>query len=135
MRSASGITTPLFLAAMLGAGTIQAMRPIEKRENADYVISGTVAAVYIRETKGYRDYVVEISVEKVEKGSDIRTGDIFRALCYQRKPGMGGLEFDTAGHKTVPKEGQRVTAFVMRLGGRNEGVSPDWIDILGGASE
>jgi hypothetical protein len=106
------------------------MRPIESREQADYVISGLVTAVYGRETTGYRDYVIEIRVEQVEKGASIARGDTFRAFCYQRKEGKGGLEFDTAGHDTVPKEGQRVKAFVNRAGGRNEGVYPDWIEVV-----
>lgn len=107
------------------------MRPIEKREEADYVVAGVVTAVYTRETAGYRDYIVEIRVETVVKGAGIRQGDSFRAFCYQRKEGKGGLEFDSPGHDTVPREGQRVRAFVNGEGGRNEGVYPDWIDIIG----
>lgn len=107
-------------------------RPVETREQADYILSGVVAAVYTRETTGYRDYIIEIKVEEVAKGAGIKEGDLFRAFCYQRKPGRGGLEFDTAGHSTVPKEGQRVKAFINRAGGRNEGVYPDWIDIVVG---
>lgn len=106
------------------------MRPIEKREEADFILSGVVTAVYTRETRGYRDYIIEIKVEQVEKGAGIKQGEPFRAFCYQRKEGKSGLEFNTAGHKTVPKEGQRVRAFINRAGGRNEGVYPDWIDIV-----
>lgn len=108
------------------------MRPIEKRENTDYIISGMVTSVYTRETTGYRDYIVEIKVELVEKGAGIRQGDSFRTFCYQRKEGKGGLEFDTPGHNIVPREGQRVRAFINWAGGRNEGVYPDWIDIIEG---
>lgn len=107
-------------------------RPAEKREQADYVILGVVAAVYTRETTGYRDYIIEIKVEQIEKGAGIKEGGPFRAFCYQRKEGKSGLEFDTAGHNTVPKEGQRVKAFINRAGGRNEGVYPNWIDIVTG---
>ncbi len=108
------------------------VRPIEKREQADYILSGVAAAVYARKTTGYWEYIVEITVEQVEKGAGIKTGDPFRAFCYQRKEGKGGLEFDTAGHNTVPKAGQQVKAFINQAGGRNEGVYPDWIDILVG---
>jgi hypothetical protein len=111
------------------------MRPVEKREDADVIFSGVVAAVYTRETMGYRDYIIEIKVELVEKGTGIKQSDSFRAFCYQRKEGKGGLEFDTPGHNTVPKEGQRVRAFINQAGGRNEGVYPDWIDIVDGTRE
>jgi hypothetical protein len=116
---------------VLDAGRVYADRPDQKREQADYVVSGAVTAVFRREITGYHEFIIEIRVEVVEKGAGIKKGDTFRAYCYQRKEGKGGLEFDTAGHKTVPKEGQQVKAFVNRAGGRNEGVYPDWIDILG----
>jgi hypothetical protein len=137
MPRASKVTTSLLVVvvALLGGRPVQAMRPVESREQADYVVSGVVTAVYGRETTGYREYVIEIIVEQVEKGTGIKKGDTFRAFCYQRKKGKGGLEFDTAGHKTVPKEGQRVKAFVNRAGGRNEGAYPDWIDIIRGTQE
>jgi hypothetical protein len=108
-----------------------AARLIENRYNADYIISGTVVAVYSRETKLSRNYVVEIKVEDVEKGSAVGRGDTFRAFCYQRKGGVMDRPFgDSAGHKTVPMEGQQVKVFVKRSGGRNEGVYPDWVDVL-----
>lgn len=127
------IVQALLVAAIFGVGPGRAARPVEKREQADYAISGAVTAVYSRETTGYREYVIDIRVEQVEKGAGIKQGNTFRAYCYQRKEGKGGLEFDTAGHNTVPKEGQRVKAFVNRAGGRNEGVYPDWIDIVSGS--
>lgn len=130
MRRAS-IVSLLLLATVLGVGSARADRPIQKREQADYILLGKVTAVYARETTGYRQYVVEIAVDQVEKGTGVKSRDIFRAFCYQRKEGKGGLEFDTAGHSTVPKEGQRVKAFVNRANGRNEGAYPDWIDLIG----
>ena len=132
MRRAYLMMLILGVVAVRGAGPGQAERPVEKRERADYVVTGAVTAVYSRETPGYREYVVELRIEQVEKGAGVKKGDTFRAFCYQRKPGKGGLEFDTAGHTTVPKEGQRVKAFVNRAGGRYEGVYPDWVDTLGG---
>jgi hypothetical protein len=121
----------LLAVALLAVEPARAERPSEKRDKADYVLSGVVTAVYSRETTGYREYVVAIKVEEVEKGAGVKKGDTFRAFCYQRKEGKGGLEFDTTGHSTVPKEGQRVKAFVNRADGRNEGVYPDWIDVVG----
>ena len=123
----------LFALIIHEVSAARAERPIEKREQADYIVSGLVTAVYGRETTGYREYVVEIRLEQVEKGTGFKSGDTFRAFCYQRKEGKTGLEFDTAGHKTVPQEGQRVKAFAIRGRGRNEGVYPDWVDIVGPA--
>ncbi len=126
------IIVSLLMVFVLDVVLLFAARPVEKREQAEYVVSGEVTAVYSRETAGYREYIVEIEVAEVEKGSGIRNGDTFRAFCYQRKEGKGGLEFDTAGHTTVPKEGQQVKAFANRADGRNEGVYPNWIDIVSG---
>lgn len=119
------------LALMIGAvatGFATADRPNQKRENADYVVVGKVGAVYVRNTEGYREYIIELSVEAVEKGEGLKKGDTLRAFCYQRKEGKGGLEFDSAGHSAVPKEGQRIKAFVNRDRGRHEGVYPNWFD-------
>jgi hypothetical protein len=113
---------------------VQAARPIENRDDASYIVIGTVKAVYLQETKGYRNYVIELLVEQATKGEGLRKGDFFRAFCYQRKAGAAGLEFDTEGHKTVPKEGQRVKVFVNQAGGRYEGIYPDWVDILPGSN-
>jgi hypothetical protein len=115
--------------------TVRADRPIEKREDATYVLSGTVRAVYVQDTKGYRSYIVELTVEQVTKGEGLKKGDCFRAFCYQRKEGAASLEFDTAGHTTVPKEGQRIKVFVNRARGRNEGIYPDWVDVLPGTKK
>ena len=128
MRGAT-IVSVWVLVAILHVGSAGAMRPVEKREDADIVVSGRVLAVYARESEGYREYIVEIQVEQVEKGAGVAPGDIFRAYCYQRKEGKGGLQFDTAGHTKVPKEGERVKAYVKRGAGRNEGIYPDWIDV------
>jgi hypothetical protein len=112
------------------ARPVEAARPGDTRDQADCVFSGTVKAVYARDTTGYRQYVVEIGIEQVAKGAGLNKGDTFRAFCYQRKAGAGGLEFDTAGHNAIPREGQRIRAFVKSGRGRNEGVYPDWFDVI-----
>jgi hypothetical protein len=86
-------------------GPAQADRPRQRRDQADYVLGGAVQAVYARDTKGYRADVIESKVEEVEKGTGLNRGDTFRAYCYRRKAGMGGLEFDTAGHKAAAATG------------------------------
>jgi hypothetical protein len=129
MRSTFAVLT-LALAGLLSVGPVKADRPVQKRSRADYVLTGLVTAVYSHDTKGYRQFIVEVRVEKVQKGAGLKKGDLFRAFCYQRKEGVNGLEFDTAGHKTVPTEGQRVTIYVNHARGLNEGVYPDWVDVL-----
>jgi hypothetical protein len=129
MRTTS-VLSALLLVSALSVGVVRAERPTQKRENADYVVTGTVTAVYSQETDGYRNYVIDIRVDKVEKGAGIKKGELFRAFCYQRKPGKGGLKYDSRGHTQVPKEGQKVKAFVNRARGLYEGVYPNWFDVL-----
>jgi len=131
MRNTLGILTWLAFVTV-AVGPAQAARPIQKRSQANYVFSGTVKAVYARDTEGYHQYLVEIRVEAVHKGAGLKKGDTFRAFCYQRKRGKGGLRFDTAGHKAVPREGQRIKAFIHGARGYNEGIYPDWFDVLPG---
>jgi hypothetical protein len=129
MRCAIGVVAFL-VAVVIELGSAVAARPGEPRQKADFVVTGTVMAVYQNESEGYHNYIIEVRVEEVEKGKDIKPYDTFRAFCYQRKPGKGGLQFDTAGHKTVPKEGDRVKMYVMRARGKYEGTYPDWVDVL-----
>jgi len=103
------------------------MRLPEARSKADHVVTGVVTAVHASETADYRNFVVEIKVEQVEKGAGFKPGDTFRATCYQRKEGAADRGPDDAGHKLVPKVGQRVKAYVKADG---EAIYPDWIDIL-----
>jgi len=124
------VASTLLLVSALGVGLVRAERPTQKRENADYIVTGKVTAVYSQETDGYRNYIIDIRVEKVEKGAGIKKGELFRAFCYQRKPGKGGLQYDSRGHTQVPKEGQKVKAFVNRARGLYEGVYPNWFDVL-----
>jgi hypothetical protein len=121
----------LFVLLLLPWTEVPAMRPIENPDNAYYVVIGTVRAVHMQETKGYRNYTIELTIEQVTKGDGLKKGDSFLASCYQRKKGVDGLEFDSAGHKTVPKEGQRVKVFVKQTG---EGIYPDWVDVLSDVS-
>jgi hypothetical protein len=123
---------PLFASLVVAAiaSTSLADRPTEERTEADYVLTGKVDAVYKQDTEGYVNYIVELRVASVEKGKDIKSGEVFRAYCYQRKEGKSGLEFDTAGHDVVPKEGATVKIFVKRQNGRHEGIYPHWIDVM-----
>jgi hypothetical protein len=111
-------------------GSARAARPNESREIADLVVVGPVTAVYVQDTEGYLNYIVEMRLEQTVRGDGLRKGDTFRAYCYKRKPGKGGIQFDSAGHNAVPEVGQRIKAFVKSGRGRHEGVYPDWFDVL-----
>ena len=119
----------LILALTCLAATARADRPIEKRSEATYVVTGTVAAVYTEDGGEYRGHVVAIRIEAVEKGPGLKPGEILYAYCYQRKPDAPGINWDP-GHDVVPKVGSRVRAFVNRGDGKNEGVFPNWVDVL-----
>ncbi len=117
----------LILAAF--AATARADRPVENRSEATYVVTGTVAAVYADDGGEYRGYVVAIRIDGVEKGPGLKPGETLYAYCYRRKPDAPGINWDP-GHDVVPKVGARVRAFVNRGDGRNEGVFPNWVDVL-----
>lgn len=108
-----------------------AARPIESRDKATYVLTGRVQAIYARETPGYRQFIVELKVENVIKGEGVEPGDTFRAFCYKLREDVEPSEtFDTMGHKIIPRIGQRVRIYVNNGRGHNEGVYPDWVDVL-----
>lgn len=111
------------------ATTARADRPPERRSDATYVVTGTVEAVYTADDGEYRRHIVALRIEAAEKGPGLKKGEILYASCYQRKPDAPGINWDS-GHDLVPKVGTRVKAFVNRGDGRNEGVFPNWVDVL-----
>jgi hypothetical protein len=111
------------------AATARADRPTEKRSDATYVITGTVEAVYTDDGGEYRGHIVAIAIEAAEKGPGLKKGEILYASCYRRKPDAPGINWDS-GHDLVPKVGSRIRAFVNRGNGKNEGVFPNWVDVL-----
>jgi hypothetical protein len=113
---------------MASVAAVQAARVEETRERAAYVLTGKVQAVYIACTPEHGSYIVEMKVDEVIKGANVKKGDTFRASIYQHKTRDG--IWDTPGHKIVPKAGDKATIYVKDDHGRNEGIYPDWIDIL-----
>jgi hypothetical protein len=119
----------IFVIVVASATVAFAARAGDSRNKADYVLTGTVTDLYKSDGGGYDNYIVEIKVEEVEKGKDIKPDDTFRAFCYKRT-GPASIALDSAGHKTIPKPGERVKVYVIRARGRFEGTYPDWVDIL-----
>ena len=94
----------LFVVSAFSVRPAHAARAAQKREKADYVLSGLVFAVYSHETQGYNNYIVEIKVENVEKGDGIKKGDYFRAFCYQpRREESSRCLMTTMGTRSFPK--------------------------------
>ena len=108
------------------------------------MVVGVVEDVYSQEGgKGAnRGHVVEIAIEKVERGEGLKAGDTFYASCYRPNPNAPDLSKLTVqqreaflftvdgGHKLVPKKGDRVRVFVRHHRGKYEGIFADWVDVL-----
>jgi hypothetical protein len=128
------------LAVGLVATTVQAERAPEERSKATHVLTGTVEAVFVSESKTVRSYIVAINIESMDKGDGYKEGERFYASCYQRKKSDKVLDKNELlaydpGHDLVPEIGQRIKVFVHRRGGKFEGVFPDWVDVLSQAKK
>ena len=111
------------------ANAAMAERPHQDRTKADVALEGTVVAVYQQDTQHYTNYIVELSVSKVLKGQNIKVGERFRAFCFQAKP-TKQMFMGASGHSAVPKVGSQVRIFMMRKKGQNEGIYPNWMDLI-----
>jgi hypothetical protein len=121
--------------------TAFAERAPEERSTASHVIIGKVEGVYVRETPSTRDYIVEIAIEKVEKGKGPRAKSTVYVGCYlwntsegkgkklsskdKKRKAMRGPAYDG-----VPKEGDRVKVWAKWKDGKYFGVFPSWYDVL-----
>jgi hypothetical protein len=74
------------LAALAFVPVSPAERAPEDRRQATHVVVGTVEGVYVRKDERSLHYIVEIAVEKVEKGTARRRGTRFTwaATCGTR---------------------------------------------------
>lgn len=109
----------------------------ELREKASHVVVGEVTGVFKSDGKEYIGYVVRIRVEALEKGEGAAKGQYFYAECFERKPhaGPGSPTPGANGHSGVPKVGDRVRVFTNEEKSINEGVYPNWYDVLPKADE
>jgi hypothetical protein len=121
---------------ILTGGRAPAARRGEPKSKADLVVTGVVQKVSsTRSGTGgfvYRNYVVAIRVQAVDKGAGAKPGQVIRARCYKcikrpAQPTPNGTSY-----KAVPRKGQRVRVYLMRTrDGRLNGTYPDWFDVLG----
>jgi hypothetical protein len=141
----AALLIPLGLAAQAFAER----RP-EERSEATHVILGTVAGVYVREKEDTRYYLVEIAIEKVEKGEGFKPGGTFYVGCYMWTPYYSKgrklspeeekqLGFRGAAYDGVPKEGERVRVYAKHQAkyangqpGKYDGIYPDWYEVVTG---
>ena len=144
------ITQAVLLAALgLAAETCAERRP-EQRSEATHVILGTVAGVYLRQKGDTRYYLVEIAIEKVEKGEGFKPGGTFYVGCYLWTPDyykgkkltpeeQKQLAFRGAAYDGVPKEGERVRVYAKHQAqyasgrpGKYSGIYPAWYEVVKG---
>jgi hypothetical protein len=127
-----------------------AERAPEQRSQATHVVLGTVAGVYTREEKATRYFLVEIAIEKVEKGEGFKPGETFYVGGYLWVPDYykgkelteeerNQLAFRGAAYSGVPKEGERVRVYAKHDAvyangrpGKYSGIYPDWYEVVKG---
>jgi hypothetical protein len=106
-------------------------RAPDDRSTAKFVVEGVVESVE-KSADGEHDwFLVRIKLTKVEKGDNVKAGDVFKATCYRLarpKP----KTFASPGHVGVPAKGDKIRAFVSDhdTHGGHEGVYPEWFDKL-----
>jgi hypothetical protein len=147
MRCGWIICAALLAALALAAETLGERAP-EPRGEATHVVLGTVAGVYTRTEKDIRYYLVEIAIEKVEKGEGFKAGATFYVGCYLRNPDYykgkklteqerKQLALRGSPYNGVPKEGEHVRVYAKHDAvyangrpGKYSGIYPDWYDVV-----
>jgi hypothetical protein len=134
--------TLIWMAVILACASVFAARRIEKRDDATNIVIGTVKAVNAAKGKGFVHYDVEVAVEKIEKGYDVRPGDLIHVRCYMRD--LDWLKSKTltkeqrrrdaytrdSSYKGVPRKGDHVKVYANDGGDHYNGIYPDWYDLI-----
>src|SRR2546422_11418903 len=123
------IVGTVVLASGVFLGDSLAERPPEDRPQATHVVVGNVQGVYLRREGRALDYIIEIAIEKAEKGDGLKAGEMFYVGCYlwdgewlkgqklsekqQKQLALQGPAYDG-----IPKEGDRVKVYAKHRGGR-----------------
>ena len=104
---------------------VSAERKPDSPSDATVVVRGTVAKVFQRETDEQRQYMVQIRISNVDRGVDLKSGDLLTVYCFQRKPSPFPKPAES-GHTAIPREGQEIRALAKPRNGNLEGIYPDW---------
>jgi hypothetical protein len=118
-----------------------AERAPEDRKAATHVVVGTVEGVYVRGKEEFHNYVIELTVEKVEKGKGPKAGETLYVRCYLwnsdyhkgkklSKKEEKQIALRWSSYNGVPKEGQRVRVYVKHRSGKYDGTYPDWYEVV-----
>jgi hypothetical protein len=95
--------------------------PERLREAATHIVTGEIISIESRSRfstieRGGVDYDIQCSlaVEGVEKGQDVKPGDLLVANCFRPKSRLSILQsFSLQGHSPVPAAGQKVRAYLV----------------------
>lgn len=127
----------LFLGIVGVAGpSVFAARAPDDKSRSNYVVIGKVQKVYERKRGRLTDYMVQLRIQKITRGSgfkpspieEFQSGDLMHVSCYQRQRSLLPIA-DDLGHDAVPQEGQTIKAFVHRRSHQLlEGNFPDWFE-------
>ena len=119
-------------------------RPPESRDKATHVVVGRIEGVYAQEgaTGANQGCLVEIAIEKVERGDGLATGKLLYVSIYRNNPNAPGQKKMTerelkqylltvdGGHNPPPGKGTRVRVFLLHSGERYTGIFHDWVEVL-----
>ena len=92
-------------------------------------VEGVVERVFVRVDGAKTEYLIELKVEKVVEGKNVKADAVVRVEIFQAKlkPGFVGA----TGHTPVPKEGEAITAKLVHLeSGHFEGAYKEWASLL-----
>jgi hypothetical protein len=132
------------VAALALAGPSAADRPPESRDKATHVVVGRLGAVYaevgVKTTN--QDCLVEVAIEKVERGTGLKAGNTFYVAIYRPNPNGPDTKKMTkeelkrhlltvdGGHDPAPARGTRVRVFVIHQGGKYTGIFHNWVETV-----
>lgn len=127
----------VFTITLVSMTSARAERAPEERSFASHIVVGTVEGIYVRKENGTFHYIVEIAVEKVEKGDGLKPGSTLYVSCYRHDPDwLRGkaltenekkeLAFRGSSYGALPKEGERVRAWAKQWGSKYSALFPTW---------
>ena len=128
-RTLAILLIALSCALIVVAGALAEL-PRELKKSASFIVTGRVSKVFKRrDPREHNEFLVQIRIEVVERGEGFREGDVIYAFAFQRRPD-GRPETAAAGHRAIPKEGQRIRAWIRHSKGEMKALYPEWFEVL-----